>query len=246
VIINLVINAQQAMQEQEAERMLTVRTFASPVAGEVVLEIADSGPGVPGDLRGRIFEPFFTTKPQEVGTGVGLSFSQGLVEAHGGRLELAEAESGRGAMFRITLPMGVAEEPIVTPVAVIAAARRDRTALVVDDEPQIARGLAEFLELEGYACDTAFGGAEAKLRLAAVDYDLIVSDLRMPDVDGPSLFAWIKAEKPALARRVAFATGDTLGAPAVRFLAREGRPFMEKPFTPESLRTLLDDLQACA
>ena len=243
VIINLVINAQQAMSEQAHARTLTVRTGAADGGASVVLEIADNGPGVPDELRRRIFEPFFTTKPQEVGTGVGLSFSQGLVEAHEGRLELLETPCS-GATFRVTLPTGVADEPIVAPAAMVAAAATGgRTALVVDDEPQIARALAEFLEFEGYACDVAISGAEAKLRLASADYDLIVSDLRMPDVDGPTLFAWIKAERPELAKRVAFATGDTLGAPAVRFLAREGRPFMEKPFTPESLRTLLAEVE---
>ena len=247
VVINLVINAQHALADQPGARTLTVRTAASEDGAGVVLEIADNGPGVPEELRRRIFDPFFTTKAQDVGTGVGLSFSQGLVEAHGGRLELAETPGG-GATFRVVLPISPAAEPIVAPAAMVsAAAAPSRTALVVDDEPQIARALAEFLEFEGYACETAFGGAEAKARLAqGAAYDLILSDLRMPDVDGPSLFAWIKAERPELARRVAFSTGDTLGSTAVRFLAQEGRPFMEKPFTPDTLRALLDDIESAA
>ncbi len=245
VVINLVINAQHALAEQPGERRLTVRTAAAAEGGFLVLEIADNGPGVPEELRRRIFEPFFTTKPQDVGTGVGLSFSLGLVEAHGGRLELAETPGG-GATLRVVLPISAAAEPILAPAATVApATAATRTALVIDDEPQIARALAEFLELEGYACETAFGGGQAKARLAVGgDFDLILSDLRMPDVDGPALFAWIKAERPELAGRVAFSTGDTLGSTAVRFLAREGRPFMEKPFTPDSLRTLLDDVEA--
>ena len=245
VIINLVINAQQAMAEQAEARELSVRTGLSPDLGSVVLEIADNGPGVPEELRRRIFEPFFTTKPQDVGTGVGLSFSQGLVESHDGRLELLDTP--RGAAFRMSLPVSVTEDPIIAPPTILpAAGAASRTALVVDDEPAIARALAEFLAFEGFCCDTAFGGGDAKARLLTGTYDLIVSDLRMPDIDGPALFAWIKAERPDLAKRVAFATGDTLGAPAVRFLAREGRPFMEKPFTPESLRRLLDDLEEYA
>ena len=115
-------------------------------------------------------------------------------------------------------------------------------SLLVDDEQEIAESLAEFLELEGYRCDTAGGGAEAIKRLAARDYDLIVSDLRMPDMDGPALFAWIKTQRPELAERTVFSTGDTLGVTAVDFLNRAGRPVIEKPFTPDSLRKLLDEM----
>ncbi len=244
VVINLVINAQHALADRTGERVLAVRTAPAEEDGFVALDIADNGPGVPEALRRRIFDPFFTTKPQDVGTGVGLSFSQGLVEAHGGRLELAETPGG-GATFRVVLPISAAPEPDVLPATTTAAAPAPtRKALVVDDEPQIARALAEFLEFEGYACDTAFGGGEAQARLrGGASYDLILSDLRMPDLDGPALFAWIAAERPELAGRVAFSTGDTLGSTAVRFLAREGRPFLEKPFTPDSLRALLDEVE---
>src|SRR5690606_10295827 len=136
-------------------------------------------------------------------TGVGLSFSQGLAEAHGGKLELLRSE--RGAYFRLTLPVdpaqGAPELQAATPVMVAAPARR---ALVIDDELEIAESLADFLSIEGFACDIAVGGAEAQKRLAKGEYDLVVSDLRMPGMDGPQLYAWLQAERPELANRMAF------------------------------------------
>ncbi|HEX8555793.1 MAG TPA: response regulator, partial [Sphingomonas sp.] len=94
--------------------------------------------------------------------------------------------------------------------------------------------------LEGYRCQTASGGAEAMHRLTAGGYDLIVSDLRMPDCDGPGLFAWLVDARPEMIPAVAFSTGDTLGANAARFLGESSRPFMEKPFTLAAVRALVD------
>lgn len=242
IIINLIVNAQQAMVEAGTpERTLTLRSAPGAEPGTVVLEVSDNGPGIPEEARRRIFEPFFTTKPQGQGTGVGLSFSQGLAEAHGGRLELVPSDAG--ACFRLTLPIDPdqhhapvsAELPLVMPPP-------PRRALVIDDEAEIAESLADFLSIEGFVCDIAVGGAAAKARLAHGHYDLVISDLRMPDVDGPALHGWIAAERPDLVERVGFATGDTLGAAAERFLAEAKRPVLEKPFTPEAVTCFLQQM----
>ena len=242
IVTNLIVNAQQAMAAERSLRWLEVRTALGPEPDTVILEVADSGPGIPPDLRRRIFEPFYTTKPQGEGTGVGLSFSQGLAEAHGGRLTLVDSEYG--ACFRLTLPMD--EKKGLTRVGPIAPAQPNaatRRALIVDDEEEIAASLADFLAVEGYECEVVVGGAAAQARLAAGGaYDLVVSDIRMPDVDGPALYAWIGERRPELAPRTAFTTGDTLGAHAARFLAQAGRPVLEKPFMPESVRHFLAQL----
>ena len=133
-------------------------------------------------MRRRIFEPFFTTKPQGEGTGIGLSFSQGLAEAHGGRLELVPTACG--ACFQLTLPIDRLASPEASAEPdILSALPPERKALVVDDEREIAEALADFLSLEGFRCDIAIGGAAAQARLARGRYDLIVSDLRMPDLD---------------------------------------------------------------
>jgi|GEM_PF-626594 len=239
VVANLVVNAQHALQEVDRARRLTVSTRPGRAPGTVEIEVADNGPGVPEDLRRRVFEPFFTTKPQGVGTGLGLSFSHGVVEAHGGRLELLDR--GAGAAFLISLPTisgADGPEPAAATADEPAGPGRGH-ALVVDDEVDIADALAELLEREGYRVRVASSGAEAKRQLAARDFDLILSDLRMPDVDGPALHAWLSAERPHLLPRLGFVTGDTIGPNAVRFLDRAARPSLEKPFTPAALRAFV-------
>src|SRR5690606_14001078 len=105
VITNLVINAQQALAEGSGPRRLTVTTRAEAGGSQVTLVVADSGPGVPADIRSRIFEPFFTTKPVGIGTGIGLSVTHSAVTAHGGSVEVREAAGG-GAEFVVRLPTG--------------------------------------------------------------------------------------------------------------------------------------------
>ena len=238
VLVNLVVNAQHALQERPGDRKLTIASRARE--GRVEVEVRDNGPGIPAAERRRIFEPFFTTKPEGAGTGVGLSFSQGVVEAHGGSLALLD--SAEGAAFLVSLPTGGA------PVSGQPSATSDipeparATALVIDDEPDIAEALAELLGLEGFSAEWVVGGAEGQRLLERGTYDLVLSDIRMPGIDGPALFAWMEAHRPDLVGRTAFVTGDTLSASAARFLARSGCPFLEKPFTPETLRRLLDDV----
>ena len=238
IVTNLLVNAQQAMAPIAGPRRLDVRTALGEEPGTVVLEVADTGPGVPDDMRRRIFEPFFTTKPQGEGTGMGLSFSQGLAEAHGGRLALVASD--HGACFRLTLPVDERLLPPAEPAAAPPSPTALRRALIVDDEEEIAVALADFLSIEGFACEVVIGGDAAQRRLAeGQGYDLVVSDLRMAGVDGPALFAWIAVHRPDLIARTAFTTGDTLGSAAARFLADAGRPVLEKPFMPDSIRRFL-------
>ena len=103
-------------------------------------------------------------------------------------------------------------------------------------------GLSEMLSAHGFRCDVVNSGATARALLERRDYDAILCDVRMPDVDGPALFDWLSAHKPHLCPRVAFVTGDTLGAAAGGFLARAGRPILEKPFVPAELRRLMTEL----
>jgi signal transduction histidine kinase len=242
VIINLLVNAQQALASCSGLRKLTLRTALGSLPRTVILEVADNGPGVPEEARRRIFEPFYTTKPEGHGTGVGLSFSLGLAEAHGGRLELLPAS--QGACFRLTLPIDP-DQALAKPQAAsdFAAMPATRRALVIDDEPEIAEVLADFLSVEGFACELAIGGAAAQAKLVEGSYDLIVSDLRMPGIDGPQLHAWLARTRPDLAGRMAFTTGDTLGASAARFLEEIKRPVLEKPFMPEDVCRFLQQME---
>src|SRR2546427_13155247 len=132
MILNLLINAEQALVTVDGPRTIALRPCADE--GEARLEIADSGPGVPPEIRSKIFDPFFTTKPEGVGTGLGLSICYGIAREHGGRIWV-ESEPGQGARFAVTLPRDSREESRPQPKAPPHAAPTsgELTVLVVDD-----------------------------------------------------------------------------------------------------------------
>jgi two-component system NtrC family sensor kinase len=208
----------------------------------IVIEVADNGPGISPNLRSRVFDPFFTTKPMGVGTGIGLSVSRGIVEAHGGSLNLVPSE--RGASFLVRLPLRDADQaapqsgnsPLSEPV------HAGRSALVVDDEPEVGVVLSEMLTALGMRCDVMTSGEAAVGQLKGQDYDAIICDVRLPGIDGPALYAWITEHRPHLCARTAFVTGDTLGQASERFLTQKLRPFLERPFLPADVRRLIDEL----
>jgi two-component system NtrC family sensor kinase len=250
VLSNLLVNACQALEGQPQPRQ--IRLAARADAEWVAIEVGDNGPGVPETIRTRVFDPFFTTKPVGSGTGIGLGVSRGIVEAHGGSLTLAPS-SGHGACFIVRLPLAVSDASAASPsileragATVDAPSRGRRTVLVVDDEEDVGRLLSEMLAAQGFHCDVANAGAAAKALLSRHDFDAILCDVRMPDIDGPALFAWMREHKPHLCARTAFVTGDTLGAAAVGFLSRAGRPTLEKPFVPAELRRLMLELTSGA
>ena len=236
VFLNLIVNAQHALQEMPTPRRIEIVT--SREGNDLQVVISDNGPGVPAEIRSRIFDPFFTTKPQGVGTGIGLSFSLGVVQAHNGRLELLEHSDG--AHFRVLLPLEAqTSSDAVESFVAHAGAGVGRTALVVDDEREVGEAIAEFLATEGFAVTTVQDGADAKAALISGIFDAIFCDLRMPDIDGPALFDWACQKNPGIAERFVFVTGDTLGDVAARFLERAGRPVLEKPFSRDSIRQVL-------
>ena len=243
VLTNLLTNSRQALEERPQPRRVRLTARADDEWAHI--EVADNGPGIEEAARSRVFDPFFTTKPVGAGTGIGLAVSRGIVEAHGGTLRLAPPD-GEGACFVIRLPVArdsahlsaldgaVGAPPRPTPVA--------RTALVVDDEPEIGELLAEMLKKLGLRFEVKVSGEAAQAALMQRDYDVVLCDLRLPGLDGPALYDWIAEHRPHLCSRTAFITADTLGASSRRFLARAGRPVLEKPFVPAELRLLLAQL----
>jgi two-component system NtrC family sensor kinase len=244
VMANLLTNARQALEQRAAPRTLRITVRAASDAIDIT--VADNGPGIAAEHRGRIFDPFFTTKPVGAGTGIGLAVSRGIAETHGGALEFREAPEG-GACFVLRLPRALEEAPAARAMArraEVGAGQPARRALVVDDEPDLAGMLAEILHPLGFRCDLAATGAEAQRLLADRDYDAILCDLRMPDLDGGALYAWLEESRPRLCTRTVFVTGDTLGHAAGGVLLRTGRPVIEKPFLPEAVRRVVLALPA--
>jgi PAS domain S-box-containing protein len=240
VITNLIMNAKQVLQDRGGQRHIRIESWhekdAGSQDGKIYVAVTDNGPGVPKDLTHRIFEPFFTTKPAGAGTGVGLSLCHSVLESHGGKIWVEDAPGG-GARFVFTLPESMHAfvrnnlEAITTPVHV-----PPQRILIVDDEVELAQTLADILQPDGHKMVLAANGRIALEALKEQDFDLILSDLRMPVLDGPGLYKELEKNMPRYLSRILFITGDTLSEPVRDFLHAYALDVIEKPYTPEDVR----------
>jgi two-component system cell cycle sensor histidine kinase/response regulator CckA len=223
VITNLVVNARDAMKGRGS---LTIRTRNVPAAevpainakakltDSVLIEVADTGPGIPEDVIDRIFDPFFSTKPFGEGTGLGLATVYGIVQQTGGSIGV-ESSPETGTRFRILLPRlaaGAAGEPALTatvPAGGEEAGRKGGTSpradltgsgaiLLVEDDEAIRLLSAKALSNQGYTVYTAASGeaALALMQQRAAEIDLLITDVLMPEMDGPTLAAEVRAIRP--------------------------------------------------
>lgn len=238
VLLNLVINAEQAMVSAHGRGILVVRTWHDAEQEAVILEINDDGPGIADDLQPKIFDPFFTTKEVGKGTGLGLTVAYAIVQEHGGRIRL-ESRPNAGASFYVELPVTGARLP-GTPAARAAndsgAAAHAATAvagasiLVVEDEAKLASAVVDALRDAGYLVEHAPDGEAALDRIKAQAFDVVICDLKMPRLDGKSFYRMLSAAAPGMARRVIFVTGDVAGTDAESFLEESGCRWLAKPF----------------
>ena len=240
VFVNLLSNAAQAIAASGKPGRIAIS--AKRWLDGVAVSVADDGPGIPEELLPRVFEPFFTTKTQGEGTGLGLSICQGIVKEHGGRITL-ESSPGAGATFTVELLGGGRpsrpSQPVVAPEAV-----GGMRILVVDDEPHILHYMRATLESWGHQVELASDGTEAVERALVIPFDVIICDLRMPRLGGREMYNNLARAHPHIARKVIFATGDTVRGDTLQFLETLGRPFLHKPFTLGELRTVLGAVAA--
>ncbi|HZS35304.1 MAG TPA: ATP-binding protein, partial [Polyangia bacterium] len=238
VFLNLVINAAQAIEPGHADRNQLRVATRDGGAGRVIVEVADTGSGIPADVIGRIFDPFFSTKPIGVGTGLGLPICYRIVTGFGGEIGV-ESEPGKGSVFRVTLPIAVpaVEEPAPAAAPAPAPARRARV-LVVDDDEMVARSLRRMIGPEHHVvvASSARAGAEA---CARERFDVILCDLMMPEMTGMDLHAELARVAPEQAARMVFMTGGAFTPDARSFLERVPNERLEKPFDVEALRAII-------
>ncbi|HXJ31865.1 MAG TPA: ATP-binding protein [Gemmatimonadales bacterium] len=240
VFVNLLNNAAQAIASTGRAGHITVT--AKRWLDGVAVSVADDGPGISDELLPRVFEPFFTTKLEGEGTGLGLSICQGIIKEHGGRITL-ESSVGVGATFTVELLSGSRPQRPSQPVAAPATSGTLRV-LVVDDEPHILHYMRATLESWGHTVEVASDGTEAVERALVIPFDVIICDLRMPRLGGREMYHNLARQYPDIARKVIFATGDTVRGDTLQFLEQLGRPFLHKPFTLAELRTVLGNVGA--
>lgn len=245
VLSNLLGNAVHALADWDGERVIKVMTEAGRT--DVWITVADNGPGIPAEILNKIFEPFFTTKPVGKGTGLGLAISYSIIEAHHGKIWV-DSQRGQGAKFTVQLPLlpcgrlTAPDTPQSAPDELALSANDPRRYLVVDDEPGLVAILAEALKAPGRIVDTASNGMEAMERIAAHRYDVIVSDMKMPDMDGGMFYEALRVKDEGLARRIMFLTGDTVSAETRAFLEKTGNRWLSKPFNLTDLERTVDDI----
>jgi len=232
VLLNLIINAEQAMVSSHGRGTLVVRSWHDAEQESVVLEINDDGPGIPDELQPKIFDPFFTTKEVGQGTGLGLTVAYAIVQEHGGRLRL-ESQKDKGSSFYVELPISGAK----LPPALVRRTSFDSLeavagacVLVVEDEAQLASAVMDALRDVGYLVDHARDGEEALAKIGAQVFDAVICDLKMPRVDGKTFYRLLEAAAPRLTKRVVFVTGDVAGTEAETFLEETGCRWLAKPF----------------
>jgi PAS domain S-box-containing protein len=233
VVLNLLVNAWQALPEAHPDgHEIVVRTRSD--GPDAIIEISDTGPGIPPSNRQRIFEPFFTTKEPGAGTGLGLFVCRNIVEGLGGQISVADGLAG-GALFRVRLPTSSRES--VAPVATPAPARppppprrRSARVLIIDDDAGVARVFANALQDE-FDVRTVLDGHEAlHILLTDSQLDLVYCDLVMQGLSGMELYDEISRRAPDRVQKLVFMTGGAFTPRACHFVERLGDAIVYKPF----------------
>jgi len=241
VFLNLIVNAAQAIREGDADHnQIRVVTRLGPGDG-VIVEVRDTGSGIPPENLSRIFDAFFTTKPVGVGTGLGLSICHRIVSAMDGRLEV-ESQMNKGSVFRVVLPKarGNVEAPERPSIPVGSSPRRGRV-LVVDDEPMIMMAIGRTLALD-HDVVSAQNAVDARDRILGGErFDVIVCDLMMPQMTGMDLYRELSLHVSEQATRMVFLSGGAFTAAARSFLDEVPNQRLDKPFDTRQLLALVND-----
>lgn len=231
VVLNIVSNARQALETFRRDGQIILRTGTNE--DRVWIRIIDNGPGISPENLKKIFDPFFTTKPQGKGTGLGLSLSYGIVQEHRGSIR-AESQPGVGTEFILEFPIMESAESNSPARPGSTAPMKPKLAslriLAIDDEDSIRQLVQEILRSEGHRVEAANSGQAALDLILRNEYDVIVSDWKMPGLNGINLYQELMERKPEAARRMLFMTGDVIKDSFQTFLKQHHRTCLPKPF----------------
>jgi len=249
VLATLINNARDALAGRESNRCIIVKTEVQDCLARILVE--DNGEGISDDNKKRIFDPFFTTKPVGQGTGLGLAFVHSIAKSHRGTITF-NSELGNGSCFKFEMATFSEDKENIlhkeTPADTCAPSEPDKCAtnafttyqnirlLLVDDEPFILNSLAEYLSLLEMSVATASDGYEALAHIRNEEFDLIVTDLRMPGMDGQQLYQSACASYSSLSKRFVFMTGDLARTETRIFLDSTKCICLEKPFPFSDLK----------
>jgi CheY-like chemotaxis protein len=254
VFLQLLVNAAQAIPEEDREPVDRQAGRAAPLAGRdrhevrvaawtdargmIVVEVADTGVGIPPEDLARVFDPFFTTRATGQGEGLGLSFVHGVVTELGGHVEVTSIV-GKGSAFRITLPPARGwRRP--SSAAMRVAPQKERTrVLVIDDDPLVAEAMALALRDENDVTVMTRAREAAAALAAGARFDTILCDLHMPDMSGMDLYADILRTAPEVAGAIVFLSGGGSTPRARAFVEGVGARCLEKPLDGRELRELV-------
>jgi CheY-like chemotaxis protein len=240
VVLNLVLNAFEAIAAARPRGAITVSTHADEE--RVWVSIRDDGPGMPPEVADRAFQPFFTTKEERLGLGLGIA--RELAIAHGGDIA-AHSVEGVGTIVTLTLPRPVAASPAQSADAAPEGAPAARL-LVVDDESDVGELLSDILRTRGYETQYVASPKAALELMRDRDFQGVLMDLRMPEMSGTELWRELQRERPALALKTIFMTGDYASPDTAAMVGATERPFLSKPFRPDELDLALASLNRSA
>lgn len=242
VFLNLLLNAAQAIPEDEAPRHEIRAVVDVDAEGRPFVDVSDTGGGITPSVAAHMFDPFFTTRAGSGGTGLGLAICAGIVRAAGGEIVLLRSEPGKGSTFRVRLRAAViTDEPVQISLRPPAARGR---VLVVDDDTHVGASMERVLAREH---DVVFAiGVRAALDILRADqsFDLVLCDLRMPAGGGAAVFRALPALAPHLVKRFVIVTGDPSAPQLDEFEHELAFPVFEKPFDPKALRRLVRSVLA--
>lgn len=242
VFLNVISNAEHAIRKSNSRGWIriTTKSFIRDDETFILVGIQDNGGGISSSHISKIFDPFFTTKKVGEGTGLGLSISYGIIKEHEGRLWV-ECPPNEGACFYIEIPvrMDLSPENASPQQDTPGLHTLPKRILVVDDEDEIGSYLHSALARRGHTVDTARDGQAAWGLIGLNQYDVILTDLKMPGMTDFWLYERIRTDQPSLLSTVVVMTGDVVSSEVQGFLQSSHLPYIEKPFTLSQLDKIL-------